>query len=65
MVASPTITQQLLNLGLLDVITVDLAPVLLGGGTPYLANLDAPVRLDNPRIVRGNRITHLSYDVIR
>jgi dihydrofolate reductase len=66
MVASPTITQQLLDLGLLDVITVDLAPVVLGSGTPYLANLaSAPVRLGNPRIVRGNRVTHLRYDVIR
>lgn len=64
-VASPSVTQQLLNKNLLDVITVDLAPVLLGGGTPYLANLEDKVRLDNPRIVRGNRATHLSYDVIK
>lgn len=64
-IASPSIAQQALDLGLLDVITVDLVPYLLGSGTPYFANLvSAPVRLDNPTIRRGSRVTHLRYPVL-
>jgi dihydrofolate reductase len=65
-VASPSIAQQALKAGLLDVITVDLAPVLLGAGTPYFAKLaSTPVRLDDPTIRPGNRVTHLRYRVLR
>jgi dihydrofolate reductase len=65
-IASPSIAQQALDAGLLDVITVDLVPYLLGSGTPYFANLSsAPVRLDDPTIRRGDRVTHLSYRVVR
>ncbi|WP_166353019.1 dihydrofolate reductase family protein [Phytoactinopolyspora limicola] len=65
-IASPNIAQQALDAGLLDVITVDLVPYLLGSGTPYFANLaQKPVRLDNPTIRHGNRVTHLTYRVLR
>lgn len=65
-IASPNVAQQALDAGLLDTITVDLVPVLLGSGTAYWANLQsAPVRLENPMVRKGNRVTHLSYDVIR
>jgi dihydrofolate reductase len=65
-IASPSIAQQALNAGLLDVITVDLAPYLLGSGTPYFAKLaSTPVRLDNPTIRPGSRVTHLRYRVLR
>jgi dihydrofolate reductase len=65
-IASPSIARQALDAGLLDVITVDLVPYLLGSGTPYFANLaSTPVRLDDPTIRRGGRVTHLRYRVIR
>ena len=65
-IASPSIAQQALNAGLLDVITVDLAPCVLGAGTPYFAKLaSTPVRLDNPTIRAGSRVTHLRYRVLR
>lgn len=65
-IASPSIAQQALNAGLLDVITVDLAPCLLGSGTPYFASLvSTPVRLDTPTLRAGNRVTHLRYRVLR
>ena len=65
-IASPNIAQQALELGLLDVITVDLVPYLLGSGTPYFASLaSGPVRLDEPTIRPGSRVTHLSYRVLR
>ena len=65
-IASPSITQQALAAGLVDEITVDLIPYLLGSGTPYFEKLAvAPVRLENPTIRAGNRVTHLSYRVVR
>ena len=65
-VATPTITQQCLDLGLLDVIRVNLAPVLMGDGIPFFANLSrAPIMLDDPEVSEGHRVTHLSYRVRR
>src|SRR5579871_629626 len=48
-VASANITQQCLNAGLLDAISVSLVPVLLGSGIPFFAHLTtAPIQLENP-----------------
>ena len=57
--------QQCLNAGLLDEVHVDLVPVLLGGGTPFFSGLATkPVQLDGPtRVVEGNGVTHLTYQV--
>ena len=62
-VASADLAQQCLNLGLLDAIVVDLVPVLLGGGTPFFANLRQLVALSTPTVVEGNGVTHLTYRV--
>ena len=63
-VASPTITQQCLDLGLLDEIVVSLAPVLIGASIPWFAHLaGTPVMLDNPTVIAGDRATHLRYRV--
>lgn len=63
-IATPNITQQCLNLGLLDVIRINLVPVLLGDGIPFFANLrDTPVMLEDPEVIEGLRVTHLQYRV--
>jgi len=62
-VASADIAQQCLNLGLLDAITVELVPVLLGSGTPFFANLQQPVALGTPSVIEGHGVTHLRYRV--
>lgn len=63
-VASAAIAHQCLALGLLDAISVDLVPVLLGSGKPFFAGLDgAPYRLDDPRVTQGQGVTHLYYRV--
>jgi dihydrofolate reductase len=63
-VATPSITQQCLDLGLLDVIRVDLVPVLLGEGVRFFDHLRAaPIMLEDPRVVEGLRVTHLEYRV--
>jgi dihydrofolate reductase len=65
-VATPSITQQLLNAGLLEAIRVDLVPVLLGEGIPFFADLrDTPVMLEDPEVTEGLRVTHLHYRVRR
>jgi hypothetical protein len=48
-------------------ITLQLVPVLLGGGVPLFEHLAAaPILLDGPTfIVQGNRVTHLRYTVRR
>jgi dihydrofolate reductase len=57
--------QQALDAGLLDEISVDLVPFLLGEGTPYFPSLGVkPVQLDGPvQVVEGLNVTHLTYRV--
>jgi dihydrofolate reductase len=65
-VAGPSLIQQAVNLGLMDEITVSLAPVLMGKGISYFGALDTDaVKLSDPTIVQGNGVTHLTYDVVR
>jgi dihydrofolate reductase len=65
-IATPTITQQCLDLGLLDEIAVDLVPVVLGAGIPFFAGLEkAPVVLDTPTVTEAKGVTHLRYAVRR
>lgn len=64
-VASAKITQQCLDAGLIDEISVDLVPVVLGEGVRWLENLrTAPVQLGDPTVIEGSGVTHLSYPVI-
>jgi len=63
-VAGPNIAQQCLNAGILDAIRISVAPVLLGSGIPYLDGLKGtPVKLKTPRVVEGQGVTHLYYEV--
>jgi dihydrofolate reductase len=66
-VSSGQIASQCLELGLLDEISIDLVPVMLGGGVRFLEPLDAaPILLDGPTtIVQGKRVTHLRYTIRR
>jgi dihydrofolate reductase len=65
-VGSPSITQQLLNRGLLDGIRVKLVSVLLGDGIRFFENLTGTPRvLENPEVVAGNGVTHLHYQFPR
>ena len=61
----PNVGQQLLAIGEVDEIVVNLAPVLLGSGVPFFGALPAPVRLPDPEVVEGSRVTHLRYRVER
>lgn len=66
-VAAGTMARQALELGLLDEISVDIAPVVMGRGKPYFGPLGVdPVLLDDPTtVIQGNRVLHLVYPVRR
>jgi len=58
--------QQLLNAGLLDEISVDIAAVFLGSGVRLFDNLaGTPAFIGNPTVVAGVGVTHLRYPVRR
>jgi dihydrofolate reductase len=65
-VAGPNLIQQCLNAGLLDELSIELVPVLLGEGIRFFDNLSSPpVMLENPTVIEGDRVTHLTYKVRR
>ncbi|MEU5878776.1 dihydrofolate reductase family protein [Spirillospora sp. NPDC047279] len=65
-VSGADVTQQCLNAGLLDELSIELTPVLLGSGVRYLDKLaGTPVWLEDPRVVEGTGVTHLVYEVRR
>ena len=52
--------------GLVDEVLVDLVPVVFGAGVRYFGDYaGAPLLLDNPEVVQGDRVTHLRYRVRR
>jgi dihydrofolate reductase len=58
--------QQLLNAGLLDEISVDIAAVLLGSGIRLFDHLTGtPAVLGNPTVIQGVGVTHVRYPVRR
>jgi len=66
--AAGQIGGQALRLGLVDQIVMNVVPVVFGSGRPFFGAMGAggAVTLDNPaRVVQGDRVTHLLYDVTR
>jgi dihydrofolate reductase len=64
--AAGSLCGQALRAGLVDELRVELVPVVLGGGVPFFGELTGPeVLLENPRVVEGDRVTHLHYRVRR
>ncbi|MEU6392682.1 dihydrofolate reductase family protein [Streptomyces sp. NPDC046939] len=55
---------QALALGLVDIVAMDVAPVILGTGKRYFGPLQAQHLLEDPHvIVQGERVLHLQYRV--
>ena len=56
---------QALELGLVDEVHVNLAPVFLGRGRRFVGDLGAGAwLLGDPEIIPGNRVTHLIFPVL-
>jgi dihydrofolate reductase len=60
-----TVMQQALPLGLVDEIYVHVIPLLLGGGTPLFASLDAAIQLERLETHSSPATDHLRYRVIK
>jgi dihydrofolate reductase len=64
-VGGADITRQCLKLGLLDEISIDLVPVLLGSGVRLFEQLGIePVELETTSVTQGPGIIHLRFRVI-
>jgi dihydrofolate reductase len=58
------LTGQALAAGLVDELSVSVAPVVFGSGVRFFGDYaGSPVLLDNPQVVQGDRVTHLHYRV--
>ncbi|MFF1821824.1 dihydrofolate reductase family protein [Kribbella sp. NPDC058245] len=60
------ITGEALAANLVDEIAYSLVPVVFSTGRKFFGDYVGPqVLLDNPRVIQGDRVTHLHYKVIR
>jgi dihydrofolate reductase len=60
------VAQQALAASVVDEIAVHVAPVILGFGVQLFDAIgDAQITLRPKRVIEGNSVVHLSYDVIR
>ena len=64
-VGAPSVTQQCLQLGLLDAIHIDLVPVVLGRGIRLFDHLTGPIELVVTEASGSPHVTHLTYRVIK
>ena len=65
-IASASIIQQAVNLGLVDEVCLSLVPVLFGAGVRYFGDLvEGHIMLEDPIVVQGQRALHLRYPVRR
>ena len=63
-VAGAAVARECLAAGLLDEIMINLVPVVLGRGIPFLAGVaNAPVRFADPEVIEAPGVTHLRYRV--
>jgi dihydrofolate reductase len=65
-VGGTTIVQQCLQLGLIDEIMIDLAPILLGQGIRLFDHLGPnPIELEQTAVIPATGVTHLKYRVVK
>lgn len=64
--AAGTIAGQVLDAGLLDIVAIDLAPVVLGSGRRYFGDRDLSTAVlgDATEVIAAPRVTHLTYPVL-
>jgi len=62
-VAGAATARACLDAGLLDEVYVNLVPVAIGAGVPFLAGIDTTVRFEEPEVIEAPGVTHLRYRV--
>ena len=63
--AGAKLARSCLDAGLLDEIIVNLVPLLLRKGVPFLAGARETVRLEDPKITPAPGVVHLPYRMSR
>lgn len=63
-IATPDVVRQCLDSGLLDEVSINLVPVVLGNGIPFFDGIAREVTLDGPEVIQGKGVTHLRYRVL-
>ena len=65
-VAGGAVARECLAAGLLDEIVINLVPVAIGRGIPFLAGVaNGPIRFEDPEVIEAPGVTHLRYRVRR
>lgn len=65
-ISSASIAQQAIRAGLLDEISLDLVPFILGDGVPLFEHLGiTPIELEQTDAVVTPHVTHLSYRIVK
>lgn len=65
-VASASIVQQCIKLGLLDNIHIDLVPILLGDGIRLFDHLGpVPIELESTSVIKTPDVTHLDFRIVK
>ncbi len=65
-VGAASVAQQCIKAGLLDEITLDLVPVLLGNGVRLFERLGTgPIELESTRVIETPGVTHLTFRIIK
>ena len=64
-VGGTQIVRQALEARLIDVIDIDLVPLLLGAGVRLFEQLSTPVTLETERVISTPQVTHIRYRVIK
>lgn len=65
-VAAGVVAAQAFRAGLLDEVAIDLAPVFLGSGKRYFADLDVETVLGDPiTVIPAAKVNHLRLPVLR
>jgi dihydrofolate reductase len=62
-VAGAATARACLDAGLLDEVYVNLVPVAIGAGVPFLAGIAGSVRFEDPEVIEAPGVTHLRYRV--
>jgi dihydrofolate reductase len=65
-VGAASIAQQCIRAGLLDEISINLVPVLLGGGVRLFEHLGTTlIDLESTRVIEAPGVTHLTFRVVK
>ncbi|SER22120.1 dihydrofolate reductase family protein [Piscibacillus halophilus] len=64
-IGTPSIAQQCMKAGLLDVIQLHVSPLVLGNGVRLFDYIgDAPIKLESQQVTDGTDVVHLQYKVL-